>query len=67
MVITAREEAQKERDIVQRRNDQLKAQLVDMERLLEWNQEQRKNIEGISTGASMTTPVTAVVKRLSAD
>jgi hypothetical protein len=63
MVITAREEAQKE----QRRNDQLKAQLVDMESLLEWNQEQRKNIEGISTGASMTTPVTAVVTRLSAD
>lgn len=53
MVITAREEAQKEHDIVQRRNDQLKAQLVDMESLLEWNQEQRRNIEGISTGASI--------------
>lgn len=54
-MITAREEAQKEQDIVQRRNDQLKTQLADMESLLEWNQQQRKKAEEVSTEASMTT------------
>lgn len=40
MVITAREEAQKEHDIIQRRNDQLTAQLADTESLLRVQQEQ---------------------------
>jgi hypothetical protein len=47
MVITAREEAQKEHDIVQRRNDQLKAQLVDMESLLKSQQEQLAELKQV--------------------
>jgi Rab guanine nucleotide exchange factor SEC2 len=47
MVITAREEAQKEHDIVQRRNDQLKAQLVDMESLLKSHQEQLAELKQV--------------------
>jgi hypothetical protein len=40
MVITARESAQKDHDLVQKRNDQLKAQLADTESLLKSHQEQ---------------------------
>jgi hypothetical protein len=40
MVVTAREEASKDHEIVQRKNDQLKAQLVDTESLLKSHQEQ---------------------------
>jgi hypothetical protein len=40
MVIMARESAQKEHDLVQKRNDQLKAQLADTENLLKSHQEQ---------------------------
>jgi len=47
MVITAREEAQKEHDIVQKRNDQLKAQLVDMESLLKSHQEQLAELKQV--------------------
>lgn len=47
MVITAREEAQKEHDIVQRRNDQLKAQLADTESLLKNHQEQLAELKQV--------------------
>jgi hypothetical protein len=40
MVVTAREEASKDHEIVQRKNDQLKAQLADTESLLKSHQEQ---------------------------
>jgi Rab guanine nucleotide exchange factor SEC2 len=40
MVVTAREEASKDHEIVQRKNDQLKAQLADTENLLKSQQEQ---------------------------
>ncbi len=40
MVVTAREEASKDHEIVQRKNDQLKAQLADTEILLKSHQEQ---------------------------
>jgi hypothetical protein len=47
MVITAREEAQKEHDIVQRKNEQLKAQLADMESLLKLHQEQLAELKRV--------------------
>jgi Rab guanine nucleotide exchange factor SEC2 len=47
MVVTAREEAQKEHDIVQRRNDQLKAQLADTESLLKSQQEQLAELKQV--------------------
>lgn len=47
MVITSREEAQKEHDIVQRRNDQLKAQLADTESLLKSHQEQLTELKQV--------------------
>ena len=47
MVVTAREEAQKEHDAVQRRNDQLKAQLADMESLLKNHQEQLAELKQV--------------------
>ncbi|TAQ85249.1 hypothetical protein B7494_g6443 [Chlorociboria aeruginascens] len=47
MVITAREEAQKEHDILQRRNDQLKAQLADTESLLKSQQEQLAELKQV--------------------
>lgn len=47
MVITAREEAQKEHDAVQRRNDQLKAQLADTESLLKSHQEQLAELKQV--------------------
>jgi hypothetical protein len=47
MVISAREEAQKEHDIVQRRNDQLKAQLIDTETLLKSHQEQLAQLKQV--------------------
>lgn len=47
MVITAREEAQKEHDIIQRRNDQLKAQLADTESLLRFQQEQLAELKQV--------------------
>ena len=47
MVITAREEAQKEYDVVQRRNDQLKAQLADTDGLLKNHQEQLAELKQV--------------------
>lgn len=47
MVITAREEAQKEHDIVQRKNDQLKAQVADTESLLRSQQEQLAELKRV--------------------
>ncbi|KAI9739872.1 MAG: rab guanine nucleotide exchange factor S2 [Claussenomyces sp. TS43310] len=47
MVINAREEAKKEHDIVQRRNDQLKAQLEDTETLLRSHQEQLAGLKRV--------------------
>ena len=47
MVITAREDAQKEQEIVQRRNDQLKAQLADTESLLKSHQEQLSELKQV--------------------
>jgi hypothetical protein len=47
MVITAREEAQKEHDTVQRRNDQLTAQLADMESLLKNHQDQLAELKQV--------------------
>lgn len=47
MVITAREEAQKEHDTVQRRNDQLKAQLADTESLLKSHQDQLAELKQV--------------------
>ncbi|TVY57947.1 Rab guanine nucleotide exchange factor sec2 [Lachnellula cervina] len=47
MVITAREEAQKEHDILQHRNDQLKAQLTDTEGLLKSHQEQLSSLKQV--------------------
>ncbi|TVY64281.1 Rab guanine nucleotide exchange factor sec2 [Lachnellula suecica] len=47
MVITAREEAQKEHDVIQRRNDQLKAQLKDTEGLLKSHQEQLAELKQV--------------------
>ncbi|KAI1437021.1 hypothetical protein GGR50DRAFT_686166 [Xylaria sp. CBS 124048] len=40
MVITAKEDAKKEQDVLQRKNEQLKAQLADTESLLKSQQEQ---------------------------
>src|ERR1700761_9278232 len=47
MVITAREEAAKEHDTVQRRNDQLKAQLADTESLLKSHQDQLAELKQV--------------------
>ncbi|KAH7386164.1 hypothetical protein BKA64DRAFT_758545 [Cadophora sp. MPI-SDFR-AT-0126] len=47
MVITAREAAQKDHDVVQRKNDQLKAQLVDTESLLKSHQEQLAELKQV--------------------
>jgi hypothetical protein len=47
MVITAREAAQKEHEVVQRRNDQLKAQLADTEILLKSHQEQLAELKQV--------------------
>ncbi|KAL5331018.1 hypothetical protein ACEPPN_000545 [Leptodophora sp. 'Broadleaf-Isolate-01'] len=47
MVITAREAAQKDHDIVQRKNDQLKAQLADTESLLKSHQEQLAELKQV--------------------
>lgn len=47
MVIKAREEAQKEHDIIQRRNDQLKTQLADTESLLRFQQEQLAELKQV--------------------
>lgn len=47
MVITAREEAQKDHDIVQRKNDQLKAQIADTESLLKSHQEQLAELKQV--------------------
>lgn len=47
MVITAREEAQKEHEVVQRRNDQLTAQLADTESLLRSHQEQLTELKQV--------------------
>ncbi|CZT04884.1 hypothetical protein WAI453_007603 [Rhynchosporium graminicola] len=47
MVITAREEAQKDHDLVQRRNDQLTAQLADTESLLKSHQEQLAELKRV--------------------
>jgi len=47
MVITTREQAQKEQDAVIRRNDQLKAQLADTETLLKSHQEQLADLKKV--------------------
>lgn len=47
MVITAREEAKREHDRVQRKNDQLKAQLEDTETLLRSHQEQLAELKQV--------------------
>ncbi|KAK2629660.1 hypothetical protein QTJ16_000480 [Diplocarpon rosae] len=47
MVVTAREAAQKDHDIVQRKNDQLKAQLADTESLLKSHQEQLAELKHV--------------------
>ena len=47
MVATAREEAQQEHDTIQRRNDQLKAQLADTESLLKSHQEQLTELKRV--------------------
>ena len=47
MVISAREDAQKEHEIVQRRNDQLKAQLADTDSLLRSHQEQLAELKQV--------------------
>jgi len=47
MVISAREEAQKEHELVQRRNDQLTAQLKDTESLLKSHQEQLAELKQV--------------------
>lgn len=47
MVITAREEAQKEHDILQRRNDQLRAQLADTDSLLKSHQDQLAELKQV--------------------
>ncbi|KAK0112195.1 rab guanine nucleotide exchange factor S2 [Cadophora gregata f. sp. sojae] len=47
MVITAREAAQKDHDNVQRKNDQLKAQLADTESLLRSHQEQLAELKQV--------------------
>ncbi|CAI6086761.1 unnamed protein product [Clonostachys chloroleuca] len=47
MVIRAKEEAQAEHDIIQRKNDQLKAQLADSESLLKSQQEQLSELKQV--------------------
>jgi len=47
MVITAREEAQKEHETITKRNDQLKTQLADMESLLKSQQEQLMELKQV--------------------
>lgn len=47
MVITAKEEARKEHDILQKRNDQLRAQLADTEGLLKFQQEQLAELKQV--------------------
>ncbi|KAF7892483.1 uncharacterized protein EAF02_000021 [Botrytis sinoallii] len=47
MVITAREQAQKEYDIVNKKNDQLKAQLQEAENLLKSQQEQLAELKQV--------------------
>lgn len=47
MVITAREDAKKDHDGVQRKNDQLKAQLADTETLLRSHQEQLAELKQV--------------------
>lgn len=47
MVATARGEAQQEHDTIQRRNDQLKAQLADTESLLKSHQEQLTELKQV--------------------
>jgi hypothetical protein len=47
MVITAREEAQREHEVVQRRNEQLRAQLADTESLLKSHQEQLAELKQV--------------------
>ncbi|KAL3420157.1 GDP/GTP exchange factor Sec2p [Phlyctema vagabunda] len=47
MVITAREEAQKEHDILKRKNEQLKTQLADMESLLKSHQDQLAELKQV--------------------
>lgn len=47
MVIRAKEEAQVEQDAIQRKNDQLKAQLADSESLLKSQQEQLSELKNV--------------------
>jgi hypothetical protein len=56
MVIKAREEAQKEHDIIQRRNDQLKTQLADTESLLRFQQEQLAELKQVTIRRTKPPP-----------
>jgi hypothetical protein len=47
MVISAREQAKKDQEVVERRNEQLKAQLADMESLLSSHQEQLAELKHV--------------------
>jgi hypothetical protein len=47
MVISAKEEARKEHDVLHRKNEQLKAQLADTEGLLRSQQEQLSELKGV--------------------
>lgn len=63
MVISAKEEARQEQEILQRKNDQLRAQLVDTEGLLKSQQEQltelKQLMEDMSTEKDEQIPPTA--------
>ena len=63
MVIAAKEEAQAQHEILQRKNDQLKAQLADSETLLKSQQEQLSQLksvmESMATGQDETMNGTA--------
>lgn len=58
MVISAREEAKKEQDAIQKKNDQLKAQLADTEMLLRSHQEQLAELKQVmeQMGDDATNP-----------
>lgn len=61
MVVRAKEEAQKEHDAIQRKNDQLKSQLADSEGLLKSQQDQLSELKNVMESMSserddMTNP-----------
>lgn len=72
MVITARESAQKDHDMVQKKNDQLKAQLADTESLLKSHQEQLAELKQVmeqmtkarEESTNMTAPSTPGLSKM---